>query len=83
MFLRCLSSCDLNLSTEQEDTMHTHLGNLLNILMECHLKLLLDSMPSWPMFICEITQDRPLRSGYVLVMGVERLGTNPSTIFYK
>ena len=33
MFLRCLSSCDLNLSTEQEDTMHTYLGNLLNILI--------------------------------------------------
>ena len=40
MFLRCLSSCDLNLSIEQEDTMRTYLGNLLNILMERHLKLL-------------------------------------------
>ena len=40
MFLRCLSSCDLNLSIEQEDTMCTYLGNLLNILMERHLKLL-------------------------------------------
>ena len=29
MFLRCLSSCDLHLTTEQEDTMHTYLGNLL------------------------------------------------------
>ena len=26
MFLRCLSSCDLNLSTEQEDTMRIYLG---------------------------------------------------------
>ena len=51
MFLRvrCLSSCDLNLSTEQEDT---YLGNLLNILMERHLKLLYDSVPSQPMFTC-------------------------------
>ena len=38
MFLKCLSSCDLNLSTVQEDTMRTYLGNLLNILMERHLK---------------------------------------------
>ena len=70
MFLRCLSSCDLNLSTEQEDTMLTYLSNLLNILMECHLKLLKDSVPSWPMFTCEATQDWPLRSEYVHVMGV-------------
>ena len=26
-------------------------------------------MPSLPMFTCETTQDRPLRSGYVHVMG--------------
>ena len=31
-------------------------------------------MPSRPMFTCETTQDRPLRSEYVHVMGVERLG---------
>ena len=55
MFLRCLSSCDLNLSTEQKDTMRTYLGNLLNILMEHHLKLLYDSVPSRPMFTCETT----------------------------
>ena len=30
---------NLNLSTEHEDTMHTYLGNLLNIIMEHHLKL--------------------------------------------
>ena len=42
-------SCDLNLSTEYEDTMHTYLGNLLNI-MEHHLKLLSDSMSNRPMF---------------------------------
>ena len=83
MFLRCLSSCNLNLSIEQEDTMRTYLGNLLNILMERYLKLLLDSVPSRPMFTCETTQDRPLRSEYVHVMGVERLGTNPSIIFHK
>ena len=35
-----LSSCDLNLSTEQEDTMRIYLSNLLNIFMEHHLKLL-------------------------------------------
>ena len=40
---RQLSSCDLNLSTEQEVTMR--------------------------MFTCETTQDRPLRSDYVHVMG--------------
>ena len=34
------ASCDLNLSTEQEDTMRTYLGNLLNILMERHDGLL-------------------------------------------
>ena len=32
------------------------------------------------MFTWEITQDRPLRSEYVYVMGVERLGTNSSII---
>ena len=37
MFLRCLSCYNLNLSTKQEDTMHTYLGNLLDILMERHL----------------------------------------------
>ena len=30
----------IDLSTEQEDTMRTYLGNLLNIFMERHLKLL-------------------------------------------
>ena len=35
-----LSSCDLNLSTEQEDSMRICLCNLLNIIMEHHLKLL-------------------------------------------
>ena len=44
MFLRCLSSCDLNLSTEQEDTMRTYLGNLLNILMERHKMYLVHVM---------------------------------------
>ena len=83
MFLRCLSSCDSNLSTEQEDTIRTYLGNLLNILMERLLKLLKDSVPSWPMFACETTQDRPLCFKYVHVMGVERLGTNSSFIFNK
>ena len=77
------SSCDLNLSTEQEDTMCTYVGNLLNMLMERHLKLLEDSVPSLPMFTCETTQDRHLRSEYVHVMGVERLGTNSSIIFRK
>ena len=37
--------------------------------MESHLKLLEDSVPSQPMFTCYTTQDRPLRSEYVLVMG--------------
>ena len=83
MFLRCLSSCNLNLSTEQEDTMRTFLGNLLNILMERHLKLLYDSVPSRPMFTCETTQDLPLRSEYVHVIGVDRLGNNYSIIFHK
>ena len=31
MFLRCLSSCDLNLSTEQEDTMRTYLWHTILI----------------------------------------------------
>ena len=35
-----LSSCNLNLFTEHEDTMRIYLSNLLNILMEHHLKLL-------------------------------------------
>ena len=29
MFLKCISSCDLNLSTEQEDIIRICLGNLL------------------------------------------------------
>ena len=40
MFLKCLSCCDLNLSTEQEDIIRICLGNLLNILIARHLKLL-------------------------------------------
>ena len=63
--------------------MRTYLGNLLNILMERHLKLLQDSVLSRPMFTCETTQGWPLRSEYVRVIGVERLGTISSIIFHK
>ena len=54
MFLKCLSSCDLNLYKEQEDIIRTCLGNLLDILIDRHLKLLDDSVPSQPMFTCDI-----------------------------
>ena len=83
MFLRCLSGCALNLSTEQEDTKRTYLGNLLNIIMERHLKLLNDGVSNRPIFTCETTQDRPPRSEYVQVIGTEKLGTNSLIIFHK
>ena len=71
MFLKCLSRCDLNLSTEREDIIRICLGNLLNILIACH-----QSVPSRPTLTCNTAQDLPLRSEYVHVIGAERFRTN-------
>ena len=76
MFLKCLSSCDLNLSTEQEDIICICLGNLLNIIIACHLKLLYKSVPSRPTLTRNTVHDLHLRSEYVHVIGEERLGTH-------
>ena len=54
MFHKRLTSCELKLYKEQEDIIRTCLGNILNILIDCHLKLLDDSVPSQPMFTCDI-----------------------------
>ena len=54
MFLKCLLSCDMKLYNEQEGIIRTYLGNLLNILIDRHLKLLDDSVPSQSMFTCDI-----------------------------
>ena len=68
MFLKSLSSCDLNLFTEQEDIIRICLGNVLNILIARHLKLL-QSVPCRSTLTCNTAQDLPLCSEYVHVIG--------------
>ena len=48
MFLKEESSSDLNLLTEQEDSIRIHFGNLLNIVIDRHLKLLYFKVPNRP-----------------------------------
>ena len=43
-----VKSCDLNPTTEKEDSMQIAFGNLLNILIDRHLKLLYFKVPNRP-----------------------------------
>ena len=42
-----------------------------------------DSVPSRPMFTCDTTQDRHIRSEYVHTIGIVRLGTKVVIIVHK
>ena len=48
MFHRYESSFDLNPTTQQEYSIRIAFGNLLNILIDCHLKLLYFKVPNRP-----------------------------------
>ena len=73
----------MNLCTEQEDIIRICLGNLLNIIIDRHLKLLKESVSSRPTLTCNTAQNLPLRSEYVHVIGTERFGTTFSKNFHK
>ena len=76
------SSYDLNPTTEEEDSIHIAFGNLLNILIDRHLKLLYFKVPNRPSPELHTTQALTLRSEKKQVIGSERFGTNPSIIFH-